>query len=652
MTIWYVQPVAPVLDPRPTLPSLWGDQLSGGDGSEGSPYGSLQELIDAAVLGNGDQVRLDQETNGIPNYGPVEFIGVSNLFVTRKAGLLEDQRSVNGYPIDSSIYTLINSSGTYDVYKIGTTGDFPVVAGVSQDWNTSINARGERYGILVPQAGLTELREAFGYYHNEGTDSVYVAVLKGTLPSDYNYIIGQDGNVIEATNCPNFVITRIRGEHALNTTSNDTYGIRVDELSPGAIIMFCSGDGCAKHTIGSVADNPSGTRIKYCTALTGMPGNDGHFILFAGAAGGSITDCEISYNVAHLVPWLGIDGNAIETVGGVSGFGCHTDPASDDTPAGGLIFHHNETKYFGHNPTAYSPSLAFVAADSNHGGRPADIFDPSTFSIRMYDNIWHGMGMSVGGGTQSNTWVVSERDSWNIDAPLYTGATGTGGFLSCSNGADGLRAVGSDCGLVLISCVISAEMDKTVERGVVSPWGSSGGASEVHLRNNSIHLRGTGYHSSTAMVKFASNCNGFSAEKNVLSCEQASGIRMSLGSWSGAMADSAAEIAGWNNNWYDPKFSNSFNASEAGATRAGFQSTIDPDGEFVAVTGFVSDLTLEPDAVGIALAISPMGSGFNGINARAYDGHYGAYQYGGALPGGGRKRSSVRNRGTMLRSRQ
>ena len=224
MREFHIQPVAPVT----AAGSTWGDQLSGGDGSEGSPYGSFQELIASETIADNDVFYLDTETNDIPNYGPVTIDGISSPTITRKPGLTGVQRMICGYPIDFDDSTR-TTSGTYDTFRTeaNAAGHYTnQPSGVTQDWNTRVNARGERYGMVEENlVGLVDIRTNYGWWWNSSTKAVYVSVPAGTTTMvGIEVIIGVEGNTLLINDCPDATVSFIRAEHSLEASSNSSYG--------------------------------------------------------------------------------------------------------------------------------------------------------------------------------------------------------------------------------------------------------------------------------------------------------------------------------------------------------------------------------------------------------------------------------------------
>ena len=612
MTTWYVQTVAPITDGSS---ASWGDQESSGDGSSSSPYGSIQELQANETLANGDIIELDTVTNDVPHYGPVTIDGVDNITVRRDPSVSGWQRMVNGFPIDLS--TVHATGGTYDVYKTSAGGATSVPNRVSQNWNSNTNGVGHRYGILTSQASAAACASTYGFYYDSGTDTLYVSIPSGADINDYEHIVGRAGHTLLINSCDNATVGKgISVEHALSTSGTEGYGIRFDTDSVGGLIIGCQADGCRWHSLGSVANDPTGFKMLGNTCRTLTVGGDGHMVIYAADTGEVIADNVMAGNTLYLDSWLGHDQNPIDTTGGVGGFKCHTASDAGDASPGALIIRNNTTIWSGDNAAHYHPDFAFNAPNAKLGGRPSDITDPSDFGIQMYDNNFGGHGGQVGGGDNNETWVASVRDQYNIDASSMTAATGSGGVIGCSAGAS------SDNGLAMFSCTVSADLYKVSAKRIISPWGGG----EVHLEGTSVHLRGTGHHSATALLMFNNSVAGFSTNGNIFSCEQASGIRLALGNWAGAMPDSSAKTAAWNNNWYDPKFNSAFN-STTGDTRSDFETTYDTTGEYDDTPAYDDDETLELTS-GAQATTTSKSSGPVGINAREFSDQYGAWQYG------------------------
>ena len=637
MTTYYVQTVAPITDSSDVVAPVWGAQISGGDGSLATPYGSIQELIADTVLATGDTIYLDTETSGYPHYGPATITGVSGVTITRWPGTTI-ARMVNGYPLDLS--TVHATGGTYDVYRTATGALASVPNSISQNWNTNINAQGHRYGILTAQASAAACASTYGYFYDSATDTLYVSIPSGANIADYEHIVGQAGHTLLIEDCPSTTVTYISAEHALSTTGTEGYGIRFDGASPACIARYCETDGCRWHSIGSVADDPTGTKLLNNICRTAIAGNDSHLVIYAGATGGKIDACEMSNNTLYLVPWLGHDGNAIGSVAGVIGIVSHTASTASDATVGGLIIRGNTTIWEGHNPTAYSPDCMFVAANAKLGGQPTDINDPDTYPVQLIGNTWGGHGMQIGAGTSNEAWVASVRDRWYLDTETVSASTGSGGYISCNGGTS------TDVGLLLVSCTISGDTVKTTShKALVSLWTNGG---KVYMEGCTLHMRGTGHNSGARILAFASSATGFSANGCVFSAEQASGMRFATGQWSGALPDTAAENAAFNDNWYGPNLLATFN-STTGDTRTTFESTTDPTGEYTASPEYESDTTLEPTAT-MRETVTTKASGPEGINNRLFSDQYGAWQYGASTlitPGGTRTRARSRVRGAV-----
>ena len=611
--IWYIRTVEPITDP---MDSDWGEQRSGGEGTQESPFGSFEELLDEEHLGQGDIIEIDTQTSGIPNYGPVIIEGVADLTIRAWDGLDEKQRLVCGYPID--LETSHITGGVFDVYRtaFGATPEIP--NRISQNWNTNINERGQRFGVLVSRNSPSACADSYGFYHDEVTGTLYVSIPAGADINNYEHIVGSVDHTLLMFNCPDAVVRDLSAEHAFSEEGTAGYGIRFDGDSPRCQAIFNEVDGCRWHSIGSVADNPIGTKIRNNHCKTTIQGNDSQLVIYVGAKGGQIAECEITDNVLDLDPWLGWDGQpALDRVDGVIGIACHSVPDAGSSPAGGLIIARNTTRWSGFNPSARSADLIFVAPHSRLGGRPSDIHDHSTYPVQLHDNRWGGHGMTVGGGHDSEIWVSSQRDRWDLNAPEMLAATGTAGLLGCAEGP------GADNGLRFESCTISGI--STTFMPSKSLLAVYQGATLI-LEDTSVYFRGTGYTTSTRLIAFASTAEAFSAKGCMFGAEQEN-VRLSTGNWSGAMPNTQAETEAWSNNWYAPNLHRTFNSSN-GRQRNEFRFTIDPGGEFDAAPGLKDPVSLEPNQETREIKNEPRGSGHQGINKLPYDQTYGAWQFG------------------------
>lgn len=618
MTTWYVQTVAPITDGSD---ANWGRQYSSGDGSSGSPYGSIQELLANETLANGDIIELDTVTSGIPHYGAVTIAGIDSATLRRNPSVSGWQRMVCGYPVDLS--TVHATGGTYDVYKTAAGGATSVPNRVSQNWNGDPHAtKLHRYGIMTAQASAAACASTYGFFHDTGTDTLYVSIPSGADIADYEHIVGLAGHTLLINNCDDFTCGQgISAEHAFDESGTNGYGIRYDGDSLGGLVIGCQCDGTRWHGIGSVANDPTGHRIVNNICRSAIAGNDSQIVIYVGSTG-TIAGCVISGNTIYLDRWIDPLGAYMGT-GGVIGITSHTAATAADAPAGGLIIRNNQTIWLDTANTSYCRDMTFVAANAKLGGTPTDIADPATYGVQSYDNQWNGHGMQIGAGTGNEVWLASVRDRWYLDAENMSASTGSGGLISCNGGTS------TDVGLLLVSCTISGDTVKTAShKSLVSVWTNGG---KLYLDGCTLHMRGTGHNSGARILAFASSATGFSANGCVFSCEQASGMRFATGQWSGALPDTAAENAAFNYNWYDPKLLATFN-STTGDTRTTFESTTDPDGEYTAEPEYESDTTLEPTS-GMQATTTTRPSGAIGINTNAFSDQYGAWQYGtSALP--------------------
>lgn len=611
--IWYIRTVEPITDP---VDSEWGEQRSGGEGTQESPFGSFEELLDEEDLEQGDIIEIDTQTSGIPNYGPVVIEGVAHLTIRAWDGLDGKQRLVCGYPIDLKINHI--SGGVFDVYRTAY-GAIPELPNrISQNWNTNINERGQRFGVLVSRNSAAACAESYGFYHDEDIGTLYVSIPAGADINDYEHIVGSVDHTLLMFDCPDAVVRDLSAEHAFSEEGTAGYGIRFDGDSPRCQAIFNEVDGCRWHSIGSVADNPIGTKIRHNHCKTTIQGNDSQLVIYVGAKGGRVAECEITDNVLDLDPWLGWDGQpALDRVEGVIGIACHSVPDAASSPAGGLIIARNTTRWSGFNPSARSADLIFVAPYSRLGGRPSDIHDHSTYPVQLHDNYWGGHGMTVGGGHDSEIWVSSQRDRWNLNASQMMAATGTAGLIGC---AEGPRA---DNGLRFESCTISGISTTFVpSKSLLAVYQ---GAALI-LEDSTVYFRGTGYKTSTRLIAFASTAEAFTADGCMFGAEQGN-VRLSTGNWTGAMPDAQAEAEAWNNNWYAPNLHRTFNSS-SGRQRNDFRLLIDPSGEFEAAMGLKDPVSLEPNLDTRQVKNEHRATGHLGINKLPYDQTYGAWQYG------------------------
>lgn len=612
-SIWYIRTVAPITDP---LENDWGQQRSRGDGTSASPFGSIAELLDEVNLGPGDVIEIDTQTSGIPNYGDVEIEGVPNLTIRAWEGQSDKQRLVCGTPIELTVPDRLG--GIFDVYRTAYGSIHELPNRISQNWNTNINERGQRYGVLTAKISAEACAESYGFYHDAVAGTLYVSIPSGSDIHDFEHIVGEAGHTLLLYDCPNAIIRDLSLEHAFSEEGTAGYGIRFDGDSPGCQALFNEVDGCRWHSIGSVADDPSGTKISNNHCKTTIPGNDSQIVIYVGAKDGQVADCEITDNLIDLDPWLGWDNQpALDRVAGVIGIACHTVPDAASSPPGGLLIARNTTRWSGYNPTARSADLIFAAPYSRLGGRPADIHDHSNYPIQLQDNHWGGHGMTVGGGHDSQLWVSSQRDTWELNAAEMLSATGTAGLLGCAEGTSG------DNGLRFESCTLSGEStDFVPSKSLLAV--SQGGA--LILEDVSVYLRGSGYTTSARLIAFASTAEYFVAEGCVFGAEQ-DNIRLSTGNWTGAMPNAQAEADAWNNNWYAANLHTSFN-SALGRLRSDFQKSIDPESEYDAVPSYLDQLTLEPSDEMRLVKNKPRPVGHRGINNLPFDQTYGAWQFG------------------------
>jgi hypothetical protein len=610
---WYVRTVPPVTDP--TNPE-WGMQASGGDGTQESPYGSVAELFEHETLLADDVIEIDSLSSGVPNYGAITIEKVPGVRIRSWNIGSGKSRLICGKPIDLDIPHLLG--GSYDVYRT-QSGALPELPNrVSQNWNVNVNAIGQRYGILDGKESPQACAEDYGFYFDDATGTLYVSIPPGENISTYEHIVGDPGHGLMIFDCPDAVVENLIVEHAFSENSTEGYGIRFDGNSPRCQALNNVTDGCRWHSIGTVAHDPRGTKIRGNHCRTTIPTNDSHIVIFAAEKGGQVSECEITDNLIELDPWLGWDAQPFHpTGGGVIAIACHTDGRATQSPAGGLIIARNRTVWSGYYPSYRHTDVVLVGSHTNLGGRPKDIHDHASYPIQLNDNVWGGHGMTVGGGWASYVWASSQGDHWNLDAAGVTESLGTPGLLGCIEGTF------SDNGLRIASSTLSGQTrtDELSKSLVAVGTGAS-----LILDGVSVYLRGTGYTPATRLIAFSPQAELFHASGSIFAAEQ-DGIRLSTGSWVGAMPDAQAEADAWEHNWYAPNLHTTFNSS-VGRRRADFQSDLDPQAEYSALPGFLDAVLLEPDEQTRSVKNLPRITGLRGVNDKPYDQTYGAWQFG------------------------
>ena len=593
---------------------IQSDGLGGttsGNGSSGSPYGTLAELDGAVTLSDGDTVYIDTETNGplLESWYKSSLTGVtfSPWPGTSQVRIL----NVAAHTINISHD--VGGGDPYDTWKGagGTLGFTPET--VLENWDTNVNSDGNRYGFLPSIGTLGDLRTNRGYHYNGST--LLVSVPDGETPVGRTYYAGKSGDTVRLTSPTRVTFNNFSFELATESGAGNGYGLRIVGACADVTLNDCEADGCQYHSIGSVGSGTNGFHMNGCTLRTIAGSNDSHWVAYSST--NEIQNVTCTNQTHYLVPWLGVDGLAFGTAGGVKGIACHHGASADPTQARGVIFDNLTSIWRGHNPTYNHPDIIMTATNTNHAA-PSDSLTVNDYPIIIRDSTLGGHGAICGGGNTSDTHLALQRCSLNFDASSVTNGLSTNSHITANCGTS------SNTEMLMESCTISAEINDVTARSLTSVY-TGGNGPELHLVNCSLYLVGT-YTNAVYVIYGASSSGLLTVKGCALDKSDKTSTRAMF---SGSIP--LASAIDFEDNLYETAGATQMHDT-TGTSFAVFKSTYDPDGEIGETDwGYADDDTLEPSAALKALKNSARSSGPNGINNKSYSNLYGAWQYGGGM---------------------
>ena len=597
---------------------------TGGDGSIGSPFGTLSEMDGAIILADGDTVYIDTETNGplLESWYKSSLTGV--VFSPWPGTSMVRILNVAAHTINISHD--VGGGDPYDTWKGagGTLGFTPTA--VVENWDTNINADGNRYGFLPSQGSLGDLRTNRGYHYNGST--LLVSVPDGETPVGRTYYAGKSGDTVRLTSPTRVTFNNFSFELATESGAGNGYGLRIVGACNEVTLNNCEADGCQYHSIGSVGSGTNGFYLNSCTLRTIAGTNDSLFVVYTSAD--EILNVRCINQRHYLVPWLGFDGLAFGTAGGIKGIALHHGLGAAPTQAGGVVFENLTTIYRGHNPTHNHPDIIMTATNTNHAA-PSDSLTVDDYPIIIRDSTLGGHGAICGGGNNSQTHLAFQRCSFILDASSVSSGLSTNSHITANCGT------GSDSEMLMESCTISGEINDVTARSLTSVY-TGGNGPELHLVNSSLYL--IGIYVNPVYVLYGASSSGLLTVKGCIVDKQDKSSSRALFSGSIPLASAIS----FEDNIYEPASAVHMHDT-TGTSLAAFISTYDPDGEIGETDwGYANDETLEPSANLKALKNSARATGPKGINSKPYSRQFGAWQY-----GGGNTRPAL-NRGSISRS--
>jgi len=577
---------------------------TGGDGSIGSPCGTLAELDAAVTLSDGDTVYCDTETNG-PLLESWSRSGLTGITFSPWPGTTK-VRQLNAEKIAVDIAHDVGGADPFDAYKALTGVPATKPETVIEDWDTRINSDGNRYGFL-PEVGLIgDLRTTRGWFWS-GT-RVLVSVPDGDTGGAHTYYAGESGDTMALTNTTRVTFNNWSFELATEDGAGNAYGCRMVGTVVDVVFNDCEGDGCQYHTIGAAGSSCDGFVCNRCIFRTAKAGNDSHWVAYSSS--GAIDNTELNDSTMYLVPWLKFDNTPYETTGSVKGVACHHGVSASPTAIGGAIIRNLTTIYNDDNPAYAHWDGIFVANNMNHPA-PSDKDVPADYPVQFIDCDLSGHGMIAGGGTNADTHISMDRCSFDIDASSVANGMNTAGHIGATANATNANTI-----VLLRSCTGSATLNDVNDRAILT---ARVNGAELRMENSTFLLLGTYsngvciiHTGSTAGMLKAHGCS-FSTPGGAISL-----IRGSINLGTAIDFDS---------NFYSTSLSSIMSAIGS-VSRTTWESTYDTNGEYSASASFVDTATLEPDADTRAFKSTTKTTGPLGINLVIYDGSYGAYQYG------------------------
>jgi len=576
---------------------------TGGDGSIGSPCGTLAELDAAVTLSDGDTVYCDTETNG-PLLESWSRTGLTGITFSPKPGTTQ-VRQLNALKIAVDIVHDASGADPFDSYKALTGVPASKPNEVVEDWDTRINSDGNRYGFLPEVGTLAGLRTTRGWHYNGSR--LLVSVPAGDTGGAHTYYAGQDGDCMALTNTTRVTFNNWSFELATEPGAGNGYGCRMVGTVQDVVFNDPEGDGCQYHSIGAAGSSCDGFVCNRPIFRTAIAGNDSHWVAYSSS--GSIQNTKVNDPMFYLVPWLRYDNTPYSTGGSVKGIACHHGVSADPTAIGGLIVTGYRSIYNNDNPTYAHWDLVLAANNMNHPA-PADKGVPADYPIQFIDGSLNGHGFAAGGGSNSDVHASFDRCAFDIDASSVTNGMSTAGHLSVTANATNANTI-----VLLRSCTGSVTLNDVNDRAILT---ARVNGAELRMENSTFLLLGT-YSNNVCIVHTGATAGMLKSHGCSYSTPGGS-ISLIRGS-----IDLATAID-FDSNFYSTSISTI--SAIGSVSRATWESTYDTNGEYSASASFLDTATLEPDADTRAFKSTTKTTGPLGINLVIYDGSYGAYQYG------------------------
>lgn len=590
---------------------------TGGDGSSGSPYGTMAEMIsDIGSLSDGDVVYFDTDTNGplLESWSASNLDGVT---FGPWSGRTTTVRILNAALATVDTVHDIGGGDPFDTYKnaISDLGAAPET--VVEDWDTRVNSDGNRYGFLPEVGTLAGLRTTRGWLWNGSR--LFVSVPDGEDASTKTYYAGLSGDVWTLTNPSNVTINNFSFELATESGNGNGYGLRLLGDVSNVTLNNYEFDGCQYHSFGSVGNSTTGLEMTGGVFRTVAAGTDSHWVVYSSSSSVGTSGVVVDGVIFWLVPWLKYDGTPLETSGGVKAVAAHHLTGAAATQTGGILFKNYESKYNGDNASSASLDFVFTAPNTNHAS-PSDETDPADYPIIVQDSICRGHGIGAGGGSSAEVHIAFDRCQLDLDTSSVTSGQPVGGSQIAATAGSG-----SSTTVLMRACTVSATLADAISNGVFAVW--IGGA-RLLTENCTVLLNGT--YANNVCFYNTNSAAGFLSMRGNIFQNDGDSIQLLRGALDRAN-NLEAEA-----NWYSEDLNATFSANGT-VSRASWESTYDPDGKYDGSPTFADADTLEPSS-GSIIKNASKATGPVGINGNPYDTTYGAWQYGSSSTGGNRSR--------------
>lgn len=615
------------------MATYYVDAQNGSDGAAGTsvaPWATLSKV--ASTVANGDTVYLSgtfrpDAATDLRDIFPLSLLAWSGM----PPPIVRGDTVLTSWTLAGSVYTKSLAAGLS-------------IASVVVDWDTSIDASGRHYGHLFKAAtALAVASDDDSWFYDSGTGLLTIRIGANLDPAGFTVarcIGGVRAITMGSTGGTPATGVSCRGLTFYlwcDGTGELGYGLRyytVQSSSMYGITVFdCGYHGTGWTNYGGVAATDN---IESGTVVYGMSAKcDTAMVMYADT--GAMRNCRIVGCEAHLYPLLGRDGAPILLTGtstfSATGIACHS-------VAGGSAiedFEVSDCNVVGYVPTGFTNRTSPYSFAGTPNVTAANRTNPLAYPARFVRCVATGVARMLCTGSGATI-----RCSINCS---QGGASGAAAAL-------GLFGDNADVGIACSQGHFGSELIGNLDGGAASTWlyRASGDTlpsvvAEHTLIGCTLYANGTQTNANVRGIFTHANATANITARGCLFAHRIPAASGPLNSLTHGNTTASAASLGFTNCAYVNISSTRYASATAYDTQAEWAAAIDPTGVYYGTTNPIADVAAASNtALSLANQAVRMSGGVEGVNGRAYSGHYGAWQYGketGRLPRGGATVSNV-----------